>query len=229
MDKNSSGADEAPHPDAFGAAAEAESAIAQWRRNMQAQGLAYFDGLRSQGLAPVQRHALRGRTFIDVSIEGRRFKGQVRKGPQILVGEEECLLTTASISFGADFLTPDGPPHWALSKYRTQQRIPLDELSPEGLRSLACEFGLLIHGDDNPAAESLLASECFMLSRAWAGCATGRSPILTSRASSCAISRACCAISKCRPAGRAGARAIAASMTSSTWWGPEPRACLDLG
>ena len=169
MDKNSSGADEAPHPDAFGAAAEAESAIAQWRRNMQAQGLAYFDGLRSQGLAPVQRHALRGRTFIDVSIEGRRFKGQVRKGPQILVGEEECLLTTASISFGADFLTPDGPPHWALSKYRTQQRIPLDELSPEGLRSLACEFGLLIHGDDNPAAESLLAYECFMLSRAWAG------------------------------------------------------------
>jgi len=147
----------------------AQSAITQWRQNMREQAQAYFDGLRQQGLAPVQRYALRGRTFIDVDIEGRRFKGQVRKGPQIVAGDGECLLTCASISFGADFLDPEGPAHWAISKYRTQQRIPLDGLSPEGLRALACEFGLLIHGDGNPAAEAVLASECFLLSTAWSG------------------------------------------------------------
>lgn len=164
MDKDSSGAEPAQD-----LADTAQTAITEWRRNMQAQAGAYFEGLRAQGQAAVQRHALRGRTFIDISIEGRRFKGQVRKGPQIVVGDDECLLTCASISFGADFLDPQGPPHWAVSKYRTQQRIALDELSPEGRRALACEFGLLIHGDGDLESESLLASECFMLSRAWSG------------------------------------------------------------
>lgn len=164
MDKNSSGSGPAHF-----AANTAHSAITEWRRNMQAQAGAYFEGLRAQGLSAVQHHALRGRTFLDVSIEGRRFKGQVRKGPQIVAGDDECLLTCASISFGADFLAPEGPPQWAVSKYRTQQRIALDDLSPEGRRALACEFGLLIHGDGDLESESLLASECFMLSRAWAG------------------------------------------------------------
>ena len=163
-DKNSGGAQPAQAD-----ADPAQSAITQWRENMREQAQAYFDGLRQQGLAPVQRHALRGRTFIDVGIEGRRFKGQVRKGPQIVAGDVECLFTCASISFGADFLDPEGPAHWAISKYRTQQRIPLDGLSPEGLRALACEFGLLIHGDGNLAAEAVLASECFLQSSAWAG------------------------------------------------------------
>lgn len=164
MDKESGDAELAQDEDD-----PAQAAITQWRQHMQLQAQAYFDGLRQQGLAPVQRHALRGRTFIDISIEGRRFKGQVRKGPHILAGEEECPLTCASISYGADFLNPEGPAHWAISKYRTQQRIPLDGLSSDGLRALACEFGLLIHGDGNEAAEALLVSECFLLSRAWAG------------------------------------------------------------
>lgn len=165
MDKNPMDALEAP----AGAAEQGQDAITQWRAQMQVQASAYFEHLRKQGVAEVQRHALRGRTFIDVSIEGRRFKGQVRKGPQIVSGDDECPLTCASISYGADFLDPEGPAQWAVSKYRTQHRISLQALSPEGLRALACEFGLLIHGEGHTESEALLASECFLLSRAWTG------------------------------------------------------------
>lgn len=165
MDKNPMDALEAP----AGPAEQGQDAITQWRQQMRVEVKAYFDNLRAKGLAEVQRHALRGRTFIDVSIEGRRFKGQVRKGPQIVCGDDECLLTCASISHGADFLNPHGPSRWAVSKYRTQHRIPLETLSLEGLRALACEFGLLIHGEGHVESEALLASECFLLSRAWTG------------------------------------------------------------
>jgi hypothetical protein len=165
MDKDFDGSGEAPSQQDD----RQTDAVTQWRQQMQVEVQAYFDNLRMQGVAEVQRHPLRGRTFIDVTIEGRRFKGRVRKGPQIMVDEDECLLTCASISYGADFLSPNGPTQWAISKYRTQQRIALDDLTQQGLRALACEFGLLIHGAGYEASEALLAPDCFLHSPAWAG------------------------------------------------------------
>lgn len=142
-------------------------AIERWKQQMRARAAIYFDGLRSQGVAPVCYHALRGRSFIDVSIEGQRFKGQVLKGPFLIAGERDCLLTSASIAYCRDYLDPDGPRRWAVCKYRTQHRILLEGLSPEGIRALACEFCLVIH--DQGESETLSESEYFVSSSAFAG------------------------------------------------------------
>jgi len=147
----------------------AQAAIAKWKKEMRARAVDYFDGLKTKGVAPVRYHSLKGRTFIDVTIEGRRFKGQVRKGPFIVSekGEGDCLLTCAGISYGTDYLQMNGRSRWAIAKYRTHHRILLDGLSPDGIRALACEFGLVMHGDG--AADALSESECFVQSRACTG------------------------------------------------------------
>lgn len=143
------------------------AAIARWKQDMRARALDYFKGLKTQGVAPVHYHGLKGRSFIDISIEGRRFKGQARKGPFIVSDEADCLLTCASIAFCSDYLEPAGRPHWAVCRYRTHHRILLDGMSPEGIRALACEFGLVIH--DQGTSETLSESECFVSSKACAG------------------------------------------------------------
>ena len=143
------------------------AAIAKWKQDMRARAIGYFEGLKTQGVAPVRYHGLKGRSFIDITIEGQRFKGQVRKGPFIVSQELDCLLTCASIAFCSDYLQPDGRRRWAVCQYRTHQRILLDELSPEGIRALACEFGLVIH--DQGESETLSESECFVSSKACAG------------------------------------------------------------
>ena len=157
----------APEP---GRADPAEIVIARWKVEMRAKAIEYFKNLRAKGVAPVRHHPLKGRTFIDVTIEGRRFKGQVRKGPVIISHESDdadCLLTGASITYGTDFLRTSAESHWAVSRYRTHQRILLDGLTLNGIRALACEFGLVVH--DDGAAEALSESECFASSRACVG------------------------------------------------------------
>jgi hypothetical protein len=143
------------------------AAIARWKQEMRARAVEYFEGLKAQGVAPVRYHGLKGRSFIDVTIEGRRFKGQVRKGPFIVSDDADCLLTSASIAYCSDYLQPDGRRRWAVCKYRTHHRILLDGLSPAGIRALACEFGLVIH--DQGESETLSESECFVSSKACTG------------------------------------------------------------
>ena len=143
------------------------AAIARWKQEMRARALEYFEGLKAQGVAPVRHHSLKGRSFIDISIEGQRFKGQVRKGPFIVSEEADCLLTSASIAYCADYLQPQGRRRWAVCRYRTHHRILLDGLSPDGIRALACEFGMVIH--DHGESETLSESECFVSSKACAG------------------------------------------------------------
>jgi hypothetical protein len=143
------------------------AAIARWKQEMRARAVEYFDGLKAQGVAPVRHHGVKGRSFIDLSIEGQRFKGQVRKGPVIVSDDADCLLTSASIAYCADYMQPQGRRRWAVCNYRTQHRILLDCLSPDGIRALACEFGLVIH--DQGESETLSESECFVSSRACDG------------------------------------------------------------
>jgi hypothetical protein len=148
----------------------AEIVIAKWKGEMRVKAIEYFQSLRAKGVSPVRHHPLKGRTFIDVTIEGRRFKGQVRNGPLMVSDgpdDTECPLTGASITYGTDFLQTSKQSRWAVCRYRTHQRIVLDGLSPNGIRALACEFGLVVHDDD--AAEAVSESECFASSRACVG------------------------------------------------------------
>ena len=140
-----------------------DEAIALWKQAMRIQVAAYFQSLRDRGASPVQLHKVKGRSFIEVTIEGMRFKGQVRKGPVLVAGDAVCALSSASIAHSAEL--PAGEHQWAVCNYRTQRRIPLGALSPSGVRALACEFGLVIHGEG--ASDMVSESECFVNSLAY--------------------------------------------------------------
>lgn len=154
------------HENDFAPADPALDAIARWKQAMRERVAEYFSGLRRQGAATVRRHSIKGRSFVDLSIEGVRFKGQVRNGPVVVVRDDDCPLSSASITFGADYLQPGRPPQWAICNYRTQRRISLGALSLDGVRAVACEFGLVVHGMGE--THMLSESECFVSSRAYA-------------------------------------------------------------
>jgi len=151
-----------PAPQAL--ADPAMQAIVRWKQAMRIRVADYFQSLRALGVAPVHEHRIKGRSFIDLSIEGMRFKGQVRKGPVICAQDGDCPLSSASIARAPDVLHPARRHQWAICNYRTQRRILLAHLSIEGIRALACEFGLVIHGEGD--SEMLSESECFVSSPA---------------------------------------------------------------
>ncbi|MDM0047197.1 hypothetical protein QTH91_22080 [Variovorax dokdonensis] len=142
-----------------------DEAIASWKQAMRTQVAQYFRCLREQGVSPVKFHKVKGRSFVELTIEGVRFKGQVRKGPIISGLGADCPLASASITFCADDSWGQSASRWAICNHRTQRRIALDILSMAGIRALACEFGLVIHGEG--PSEMLSESECFVNSTAY--------------------------------------------------------------
>ncbi|MEJ8852741.1 hypothetical protein [Variovorax rhizosphaerae] len=156
--------------------------VPQWRALMQTRALAYFEGLRSLGVAAVEHHRVSGRTFLDVTIERRRFTGKVFDGP-FLVAETnkgECPLNAsiARLAGGAVAVNAD---RWALCKYGSQAQFELDGMSQLGIRALACEFGVLIQGDAGMV--ELSETESFAVSNAHAALLdwTERQPVLARR------------------------------------------------
>lgn len=140
----------------------------------------YLTGLRLQGLAPVTRRAVRGRTFHDVVIEGKRFYASTTNyDPYIALGDGtgDCAFGVASISYCPARHGVEAT--WAVCKYGNQHHFELEGLSDAGRRALAVEFGLPIEmsaPDDtyffvSPAYDSLVAwaKAHPRAARAWVG------------------------------------------------------------
>jgi hypothetical protein len=134
---------------------------------VQQKASTYFSSLVSQGLCQVVRHPLRGDVFIDVSIEGQRFKGAIAREPYIANGSGSgdcslgvCCLAKASRVGSVDETVAE----WGICKYRNQLHFPV-RLSATGMRTLAMEFGLKfenLHSSSFPETdldESLLFFE----------------------------------------------------------------------
>lgn len=104
----------------------------------------WIQDLMSRPRAAVTHRPVTGSAFLDVTIEGERYKGVVRGENIFLEGHTSpgaCALGVASINTVGEKAGPFAS--WYLCKYRNQKHLALP-LSPEGLRALAIEFGLPI-------------------------------------------------------------------------------------
>ncbi|ABM96937.1 hypothetical protein [Methylibium petroleiphilum] len=135
---------------------------------------AYFKLLEESELAPVVHHPLRGDFFIDLTIEGRRFRAEV-VGPNPILEEHGGLhwvqLGACSINRAKqDYPRPSSEFEWFVCKYDNQPRVSLAGLSDAGIRRLALEFGLVIEKPMSAFSYRVhLPAEKFVFerSRAW--------------------------------------------------------------
>lgn len=137
----------------------------------------YFDYLRSFGVAPVLYNEPKSDTFIDVSIEGRRFQAIIYPGgPSIL----DSRWSSHSSPYGVSVISfCDGKGFWGngaanagwkICKYHNQSRIDLEGLSLHGIRSLAVEMGLPIYSpmpDVDMMTPDISEILAFRHSKAW--------------------------------------------------------------
>ncbi len=124
------------------------------------------------GLADVRHNALKGDVFVDVTIEGVRFKGQI-SGLYPVVASYHAVhgFEVGWVQYGVasiDCARTEGlrseTRAWAICKYNSQPRVPLQALSVAGIRRLAVELGLVINpwlpeGADQPAPADVFAPE----------------------------------------------------------------------
>jgi len=134
---------------------------AEYERNPRA----YFAYLQSLGLSPVTHNPLKGKIFIDLTIEGQRFQAILDGGPgPIVVGGH---FLSAWVQYGVSSIARAGSDGvsednlcWAVCKYGGQYRIGLPSLTPAGIRALAVEMGLVIRrslSGDGPLVVPLCA------------------------------------------------------------------------
>ena len=140
----------------------------------------YFESLEKAGLAEVKHHELKGDTFIDLTIEGIRFRGFVcSEGPCI---ELKSGGVPSSVQLGVSsinrctptFCCDNTDARWFVAKYHTQGHIEVHALSDTGRRRLAYEFGLLIHANKrlpfsvSSECDAFYGSKAFRALQAWA-------------------------------------------------------------
>lgn len=140
----------------------------------------YFASLEKAGLAEVKHHELKGDTFIDLTIEGIRFRGFVcSEGPYI---ELKSGGLPSSVQLGVSsinrctptFCCDDTDSRWFVAKYHNQGHIDVDALSDAGRRRLAYEFGLLLCTDKHlpfsvsSECNTFYGSKAFGALQAWA-------------------------------------------------------------
>jgi len=138
--------------------------------------------LAQQPLAPVTRRPVKGKVFIDATIEGQRFQGLCEGNTLHLLGPR-CSgdLGAISINHVASFYSGGSGLAWRLCTSRNQgSMVPL-ALSPGGLSALALTFGLPIvprmqdpHVNHRFERELFYASPAFAALHAWATAAPRR-------------------------------------------------------
>lgn len=111
----------------------------------------YFAALKREGLAEAKHNELKGRMFIDVTIEGYRYQGEFTPSGPIIIGRgpgasftTDSYLGVSSIAFDDDTSMGTG---WYVCKYYNQPHLNISGLSPAGMRTLATVFGMAFTQD----------------------------------------------------------------------------------
>ena len=124
-------------------------------REIFASATQHLCNIDALGLSPHVAHEARREFFLDIEVEGFRFRGAVgNTGPYLLRFERRSAMEFSF--FGPSLiceLRPEESPNggaaagfWVCAGHRAKPRTDLSMLSPAGVRRVAFEFGIPIDG-----------------------------------------------------------------------------------
>lgn len=140
------------------------------RRSADSRG--YFDMLRAAGLAPVVRNAVKNDTFLDITVEGRRFKAvELPTGPAIHENGKHAMCPLGATSIRRIHM--EGAERWWIVAGPELLVYDVSGMTDHGRRSLAVEFGLPIEPEESHLLLDLdrvfYSAQAFEALRSWAG------------------------------------------------------------